>query len=146
MKKLTALFSGLLMVALFSCDPASQYPISYKINGSTWYSSSAPAYYASNALSVNAISTLQNQSLTVLYFKQCIPGTFSLDHNNNEFWYGDTVTGYYAQTNNPATLIITEFNTTDKRIVGEFYGQLYNAAKNDSIIITDGKFDLHFQD
>ncbi len=148
MKKIIITLFISFSLLLIGCDPAEQYPISYKINGTTWYASSAAAFETTgNNISVNAISTLQNQKKTVFFFTQYNVGTYQLDHINNDFMYvdSDTSNGWYAQSHNPATLIITEFNASDKKIVGEFYGQLYNAALTDSILITDGKFHLFYQ-
>lgn len=133
---------------LSGCDPADQYPISYKINGTPWYASSAPAFMTvSNKISVNAISTVQNQKKTIFLFSQYNVGTYQLDHINNDFMYvdSDTSNGWYAQSNNPATLVITEYNASTKKVVGTFYGKLYNSAKTDSVLITDGKFNLNYQ-
>lgn len=146
MKKL---FLSIILLAVFgfySCDPAEQYPISFKIDGTTWYAASAPAILTgSNNISINSFSTIQNQSPIAFYFTQYAVGAYQLDHVNNYFQYGDTTTGYYAQSNNPATLVITEFNSSTKKISGEFYGNLYNAAQSDSVLVTDGKFHLYYQ-
>ena len=96
-------------------------------------------------MNVNAISTNQAQFVTAFEFDNETPGTYPIDHINNFFAYGDTSTGYYAQASNPATLTVTEFNTTDKKFVGTFNGMLYNYGKTDSVLITDGKFNLHYQ-
>jgi hypothetical protein len=149
MKKIIfIIFSACIM---FSCDPADQYPISYKIDGTTWYAASAPAFITvGNNFSVNGVSTVQNQKKTIFFFTQYnTPGTYLLDNVNNVFMYdddGDTANGgYYAQNVNPGTLKITEFDGSAKRIAGEFYGKLYNMGRTDSILITDGKFRLTFQ-
>ena len=148
MKKFISAIIAFSIFGLFGCDPASQYSISYKINGTTWYSASAPAFMTvSNKISINAISKVQNQNKTVFLFSQYNVGTYQLDHINNDFMYvdSDTSNGYYAQSNNPATLIISEYNSSTKKVAGTFYGRLYNAAKTDSVLITDGKFDLYYQ-
>lgn len=138
-------------ISLVACDPADQYPISYKIDGTTWYAASAPAFITvGNNFSVNGVSTVQNQKKTIFFFTQYnTPGTYLLNNVTNVFMYdddGDTANGgYYAQNYNPATLIITEFDGATKKIAGEFYGKLYNAGRSDSILITDGKFHLGFQ-
>ena len=148
MKKSTLfLLATIILICSQGCDPASQYPISYKIDGTPWYAESAPCFLTGlNNISINATPTVQNQQLSIFYFTQYSVGTHQLDGANNFFQYGaDTTTGYYAQASNPATLNITEFNTSTKKIVGTFFGVLYNQGKTDSIVITDGKFDLHYQ-
>lgn len=133
------------VLILTSCDPADQYSISYKINGNTWYASSAACYYSGGKMNVNAISTNQSQFVTAFQFDNETPGTYPIDHITNFFSYGDTATGYYAQASNPATLTVTEFNTADKKFVGTFNGKLFNLGKTDSVLITDGKFNLNYQ-
>lgn len=146
MKKLSLLFILIISIAFFSCDPAEQYAISFKINGTTpWYSSSAPCFYNSGKIYLNAVSTNPSQYILAWVFDTENPGTYPIDHVVNHLSYGDTITGYYAQSSNPASLTVTEFNTTNKKFVGTFYGKLYNAAKTDSILITDGRFNLVYQ-
>lgn len=144
------LFAALVLLGSEGCNPADQYPISYKIDGTPWYSESAPCLLTGlGNISVNATSTVQNQNLTIFYFTQYSVGTHAIDNIDNFFTYdndGDTTNGgFWAQSHNPATLNITEFNTGTKKIVGTFSGVLYNAGASDSIVITDGKFDLHYQ-
>lgn len=145
-KSILILFASVILICSQGCDPSDQYPISYKIDGTPWYAESAPCFLTgSNNISINATSTVQNQKITVFYLTQYSVGTHQLDNVNNFFQYPDTVTGFYAQASNPATIEITEFNTSSKKIVGTFFGVLYNQGKSDSIVITDGKFNLHYQ-
>jgi hypothetical protein len=153
MKKSTLfsfLFAAVVLICSQGCDPSSQYPISYKIDGSPWYAESAPCLLTGlNNISINATPTVQNQKLTIFYFTQYSVGTHSIDNVNNFFTYdndGDTTNGgYWAKSHNPATVSISEFNTGTKKIVGTFSGKLYNIDNTDSILITDGRFDLHYQ-
>ncbi len=146
MKKLIFPILLLITIAFSSCDPAEQYAISFKINGTTaWYSATAPCFYNSGKIYLNSTSTNQSQYITAWVFEDETPGTYPIDHIDNHFSYGDTVTGYYAQSSSPATLTVTEFNTTSKKFVGTFNGKLYNSGKTDSILITDGRFNLVYQ-
>jgi hypothetical protein len=145
-KKIALSIFAIVVLVLSGCDPSEQYPISFKINGTTnWYAASAPCFYSNGKINVNATSTNQSQFITAWQFDNETPGTYPIDHITNHFSYGDTVTGYYAQSTNPATLTVTEFNTSNKKFVGTFSGKLFNSGKTDSILITDGKFDLFYQ-
>jgi len=146
MKKLSLILLLIISTVTFSCDPAEQYAVSFKINGTTaWYSGSAPCFYSSGKMYLNAISTNQSQYVLAWVFDTENSGTYPIDHIVNHMSYGDTTTGYYAQSSNPATLEVTEFNPTTKKFVGTFYGKLYNYGKTDSILITDGRFNLVYQ-
>ena len=144
MKKLLFVLFSLSLLALSGCNPADQYAISYKINGSPWYAGSAPTFLANGRIAVNAVSTNQSQYITVFDFSQLSVGTHSLNKIDNGIYYPDT-TGFYFQPSNPGTLVISKFDSNAKNISGTFSGKMYNAAKSDSITITEGKFDLHYQ-
>ena len=147
MKKLVSVISIAMVLMIAGCDPASQYPVSFKVNGATWYASSAPAAFGGGKILINANSITQGQNPISFSISQyAIIDTFLLDSINNGFLYGATPSsGYYAKMQSPATIIIKEYNPTDKKIVADFYGWIYNMANTDSVLITDGKFDLHYQ-
>lgn len=148
MKKLISAVIITSIFGLFSCDPASQYPISFKVNGTAWYASSAPTLLAGGKIYINANSITQGQNPVAFSISDyAVVDTFDLDSATNAFLFGASLSsGYYAKAYNPAKIIIKQFDLADKHIVAEFYGRLYNANDNDSILITDGKFDLHYQD
>jgi len=72
MKKSTLfLLATIILICSQGCDPASQYPISYKIDGTPWYAESAPCLLTGlNNISINATPTVQNQQLSIFYFTQ----------------------------------------------------------------------------
>jgi len=148
MKKLlyTAFVAMLLLTA---CDPAEQYPISYKYNGNTWYAASAGASITNtNKFYVDALPTVQNQRHTVFVFTDyATPGTYALTDTSNIIMYtndGVLANSHYTHRHNPATLIITSFDSGAKKLTGEFHGYLFNQALTDSLLITDGKFNLKY--
>ncbi len=148
MKKSIFSILTLAVILLSGCDPADQYPISFKVNGSTtWYASSAPAILSSGKIYINANSITQGQNPVAFTLGQyAAVDTFDIDSANNAFLYGATLgSGYYAKSTNVAKMIVTEFNPADKHIVANFYGWLSNSNRTDSVLITDGKFDLHYQ-
>lgn len=148
MKKLIFTCLSVVVLALSSCDPADQYPISFKVNGSPWYANAAPTYLVSGKILINATSITQGQNPIAFSLTQyAMVDTFELDSANNAFLFGASLgSGYYAKAHHPATIIIKEFNPSDKHIVAEFYGHIFNSSSNDSVLITDGKFDLHYQE
>jgi len=134
------------MILITSCDPASQYPLSLKVNGNPWYGASSPAFMDTAGIHVNALSTNQSQFPIVFRWEQYTVGTYQLDSVNNYMQYGAPSSGgYYATPGNPGTFVVSEYNAGDKHIVGTFNGMLYNLAKTDSILVSEGKFDLHYQ-
>lgn len=147
MKKLIQVSLVIIMLIIVGCDPASQYPISFKVNGNTWYANAAPTYLVSGSILINATSITQGQNPIAFSLTQyAMVDTFDLDSTNNAFLYGASLgSGYYAKAHNPAKIIIKEFNPTDKHIVAEFYGHISNANYSDSVLITDGRLDLHYQ-
>lgn len=52
---------------------------------------------------------------------------------------------YKSVASQPATLVITHFNANQHIIAGTFAGVLYGNTNSDSIVITQGRFDLHYK-
>lgn len=146
MKKFNLIVFTLILI-LAGCDPADQYPLSFKFNSTTWYAASAPTLLTGGKIYINATSITQGQNPIGMTLSQyAMVDTFDIDSANNAFLFGASLgSGYYAKINNPATLIIKEFNPGNQHIVAEFYGWLSNANRTDSVLITDGKFDLTYQ-
>lgn len=146
MKKVQLLFLALILM-IAGCDPADQYPISFKYGTNTWYAASAPTLLTGGKIYINATSITQGQNpISFVLNQYAMVDTFDIDSINNAFLFGAaTSTGYYAKANNPASLIIKEFNPGNQHIVAEFYGWLSTANRTDSVLVTDGKFDLNYQ-
>lgn len=142
-------FLFILIIAGFlaGCDPADQYPLSFKYNSTTWYAGSAPTLLTGGKIYINATSITQGQNPIGMTLSQyAMVDTFDIDSLNNGFLFGASYgTGYSAKLNNPAKLIIKEFNPAEQHIVAEFYGWLSTYNRTDSVLITDGKFDLTYQ-
>lgn len=148
MKNLKLFLTAAICFLLVNCDPAEQYPVSFKYNGTSWYAVSSPAIVTGGKLYINANSTNQAQNpISMTLTQYTVLDTFDLDSATNAFLFGQSfATGYYAKSSNPAKIIIKEYNAGDKHVVADFYGWLFNFNHVDSVLITDGRFDLRYQE
>lgn len=125
---------------LSSCDPNSQYAVTAKVNGQTWQSTGGvSAIKGTYTLLINAYS--DNQPAIILSFTDFeTPGVYALDSTNNAASYGS----YVVRPNRPGTFSITSYHASDKHIAGSFSFKGFSSP-TDSMVVTDGAFDLHFQ-
>lgn len=151
MKKIFLYGSMLLFINLLlqSCDNNSTYSVTANIDGLPWKSDGyVQANEADSFLIINAFS--DDQTFIALEFKQYeTPGTYSLDSSSNAFGFGtyfgssSTLT-HYTSANRPGIFTITSFSASDKKIKGNFELTAFTST-HDSIRVSDGSFDVNFQ-
>lgn len=144
MKKLAAslIFSSLLF---WGCSEADLYSVTAKVNNQPWKSDGYTlAQLVQEGILINAQnSTLPTMSLIIGTYANI--GTFSIDSTNNAVGYGNMGSGYSSRPFRPGVLTITEFQPNRKHIKGTFNCVLFSSNNLDSIIITDGTFDVTYQ-
>jgi len=151
MKKTLFFVISLLILSslLQSCDKNSIYSVTATIDGLPWQSDGyVQANEADSFLIINAFS--DDQTFIALEFNQYeSSGSFSLDSSNNAFGYGtyfgssSTLT-HYTSALRPGSFTITSFSASDKKIKGNFELTAFTST-NDSIRVTNGNFDVNFQ-
>ena len=146
MKKLI-LSTFIFSILITSCEKNDNYAVSCKINGSDWISDGVTmAAIGTNGLLINATSN-SKPTIALLIDKELYDsvGVYSLDSINNSFLYGNNFTdGFFVKTNKPGTIEVTSFDGSDKNITGKFNLTAFN-NNGDSIVVTEGLFDLYFQ-
>lgn len=146
-------FAAVIILTVVSCGD-SPYAVTAMIDGQPWESdgytnaNEGTDTSGSKFIIVNAYSD-NNTFIGLQFYDYATPGTYELDGLINGFGYGNyngssaTLT-HRIDTANPGTYTITSFSQSDKKIAGTFSATAYNDNHSDSIIVIDGKFDLHF--
>lgn len=141
MKKISILLIALL--SLSSCDSSELYPVVCKIDNVPWSAASAPTFSGTFGLAFNATNN-QNSSLLAATMPDFnIIGTHAIDSPNVFSYTNDGVT-YQTKTERPGILKIIDFDSANKRVRGEFSVMLFSSS-DDSISLTEGKFNLKYQ-
>lgn len=143
MKKLTYLLLALPLLLLVSCENNQSYSVTAKVNGQEWVSNGyAIAEQTSSGILVNANNDkLPTFVLLIADFANL--GTYPID-SINLLQYGSGPSAFKYRMNRPGTLTISSVEPNKRRIAGTFSGTLFNSS-NDSVIVTEGKFDLNYE-
>jgi len=134
-----------ITIILSSCDKTEQYALTCRIDGQEWLSKgTVMAIVGANGLLINATSnTLYPIALSIKNYNN--PGVYALDSLNNAFLYGSSLSsGYYARFAKPGIVEVTEFNAADKKVKGKFSLTAYK-MNGDSVVITEGTFNVYYQ-
>jgi hypothetical protein len=136
---------ALSIAAFSSCDTDSQYSVTATIDGQSWQSTGGVnAFRGDTVILINAFS--DTDPLVALEFSEFdTEGTFVLDSLHNAFGYGTGPNAYYTSSSRPGTFTITAFDSGDKNLIGTFSVVAFRGP-TDSIAVTDGKFDVHYNE
>lgn len=129
---------------LTSCNDDDIYSVSLKVDGQSWVSNGyAAGVQTQSGVLINA--TNKTLPVFILHIGQFAnPGVYAIDSVNNFMQFGESSGAYKNRATRPGIVVVTEVEPSKKRIVGQFSGPLYN-SNNDSIMITEGKFDINYQ-
>jgi hypothetical protein len=133
------------IVFLSSCDKTEQYAVTCRIDGQEWLSKgTVMAIVGANGLLINATSnTLYPIAISIQHYDSL--GVYALDSLNNAFLYGSSLSsGYYARLAKPGIIEVTEFNAADKKVKGTFSLTAFK-ANGDSVVVTEGTFNVYYQ-
>ncbi|MCX7744222.1 MAG: DUF6252 family protein [Flavobacteriales bacterium] len=138
---------GALSIIIFlnSCDKSEQYAVTCRIDGQEWLSKGTVlAIVGANGLLINATSnTLYPIAISIKNYDSL--GVYALDSLNNAFLYGSSLSsGYYARLAKPGIIEVTEFSAADKRVKGTFSLTAFK-TNGDSVVVTDGTFNVFYQ-
>lgn len=132
-------------VILTSCDPSEIYPVVCKLDNIPWNAASAPAITGSYGLTFNAQNNDNSSIMSATLLDYAVVGTHTIDTTDNVFALFDNGTSYKVRQDRPGVLKITEYDSGSKKVKGEFSFTLFDLNSSDSIVVTDGKFNLKYQ-
>ena len=163
MKRILYLFPILIYLSSFSCGknnlkpdtPNPGYYFYCKVNGVDFYPSShgdiwnrsLQCTYYGNSFSIDATNAPINVSIGIL---DPLNNIKLMDYGYDPQKY--EIAGIYDKTlaadryisSDIIHINITSIDTTQKLITGTFYFDAYNETTNDSVKVTDGKFNLYY--
>lgn len=145
LKHISKFFALSILFFLSSCDKAEQYAVTCRIDSQEWLSKgTVMAIVGANGLLINATSnTMYPIAISIKNYNSL--GVYALDSLNNAFLYGSSLSsGYYARLAKPGIIEVTEFNAADKKVKGTFSLTAFK-ANGDSVVVTEGTFNVYYQ-
>jgi|GEM_PF-3894544 len=140
----------LTAVSLLSCEKESPYAISATIDGLPWESNGGVNAYDFDSIFVINAYNSDDQTMITMQFEQFdTPGTYAIDSITSAFGYG-TYSGqnvnitHFTYADKPGTYTITTYDPGAQNLKGTFAITAFNNL-NDSVVVTDGDFNLYFQ-